>query len=41
MLGGSLLEVYEGLRWVCGPSYKGRDQELAIHLPVILQQLKA
>ena len=41
MLGSSLFEVYEGLGGVCGPGYVGRNQELAIYLPVVLQQLKA
>ena len=41
MLGSSLLEVYEGLGGVYGPGYVGSNQELAIHLPVLLQQLRA
>ena len=40
MLWGPFPEIYQRLGWVCGPGYVGRNQEFAIHLPIVLQQLR-
>ena len=40
MLWGPFPKIYQRLGWVCGPGYVGRNQELAIHLPIVLQRLR-
>ena len=40
MLWGPFPEINQRFDWVCGPGYVGRNQELAIHLPIVLQRLR-